>query len=571
MKKTTKNIKDQIYTSDPLSDNNGSKTIIDGADEFVLFPLDVQETGTVTQNSTDSQEDDFILFPLDVKKTSTSTNNPASITNKKPNKPKRQFVTKPNPKPVNVNPQPALGPTTPKPIITSPKSNKLRNLFWLIVICLSIYTCKNKENDEGYFHFFNKTIHRLGKKINKVKLIFINENDFKEFKKDKKIIYSPYREFIEDESGDINVVEGDSLILIKPTGVERKNFYIPIGKSYFAYKTYDYRNGSWEGKGEYREKYSKYIIYLDIDENSYNQYKGSTRVNVNKSDSGVPIEVYYKDITFDDDETSIEIKYIRNRIEDFKKNTILTKFISKSLLDKKANIVINSVNKTNNKIVKINRELRHLFFSNGGLIAYYNDGTTVACERCELNKNNLEMMFKIKPVENYSNNEILNEIKENGKEGWALIDYKWILKVPNDFYNDIPLYPNNYSNIITEIITNYYDDLNNNNFNAENYYAKNVEQFISIKNTNPNNINSLINEDDYQDGVSTIDESSIKLIDSDSNNYYSCWSFNVNYQCFRPSKGKYQKCNITIYLGFDENNLIVSYKEKKIRNLKFYD
>ena len=332
MKKTTKNITDQNSKLDPLSDTNESNPNIDGADEFVLFPLDVQETGTVTQNSTDSQEDDFILFPLDVKKTSTSTNNPTSITNKKPNKPKRQFVTKPNPKPVNVNPQPAPGPTTPKPIITSPKSNKLRNLFWLIVICLSIYTCKNKENDEGYFHFFNKTIHRLGKKINKVKLIFINENDFKEFKKDKKIIYSPYREFIEDESGDINVVEGDSLILIKPTGVERKNFYIPIGKSYFAYKTYDYRNGSWEGQGEYREKYSKYIIYLDIDENSYNQYKGSTRVNVNKSDSGVPIEVYYKDITFDDDETSIEIKYMRNRIEDFKKNTIMTKFISKSLL-----------------------------------------------------------------------------------------------------------------------------------------------------------------------------------------------------------------------------------------------
>ncbi len=562
MKKTTKNITDQNSTLDPLSGNNGSNPLIDGNDEFVLFPLDVQETNTITQNNATSQDDDFILFPLDINKSVTSSNNSGPIINKVP---KKQFVTKPNPRPI-IKPQPAPGPTTPTPIVTSTKNNKLRNLFWLIVICLSIYTCKNKENDESYSHFFNKTIHKLGKKINKVKSIFINENDFKEFKKSKKIIYSPYREFIENESGDINVVEGDSIIIFEPTGKFRRAYYLPKGKPFKLKITKDEYTKS--------ERYANEKMELDIDQSSFeNQSEYSDRVSVFLLNTGLfsqEISVYRSDIRFEDS-NDIEVKYMRNRIEDFKKNTILTKFISKSLLDKKANIVINSVNKTNNKIVKTNRELRHLFFSNGGLIAYYNDGTTVACERCELNKNNLEMMFKIKPVENYSNDEILNEIKENGKEGWALIDYKWILKVPNDFYNDIPSYPNNYSNIITEIITNYYDDLNNNNFNAENYYAKNVEQFISIKNTNPNNINSLINDDDYQDGVSTIDESSIKLIDSDSNNYYSCWSFNVNYQCFRPSKGKYQKCNITIYLGFDENNHIVSYKEKKIRNLKFYD
>jgi hypothetical protein len=264
---------------------------------------------------------------------------------------------------------------------------------------------------------------------------------------------------------------------------------------------------------------------------------------------------------------------MRNSIEYFKKNTILTKYLSKSLLDNETYKVNNTENKINNKIIKTKRKLRHLFFSNGGLIAYFSDGTKVGCERCDFNKSNIDMISEKKTVEYYSNDEILNEIKENGKEGWALVNYKWKIKVPIDQNSEIPLYPENYSNIISEIITNYYIDLNNNNFNAENYYAKNVEQFISIKNTNPNNINSLINDNDYQDGVSTIDESSIKLIDSDSNsnNYYSCWSLNVDYQCFRPSKGKYQKCNITIYLGFDENNLIVSYKEKKIRNLKFYD
>ena len=72
------------------------------------------------------------------------------------------------------------------------------------------------------------------------------------------------------------------------------------------------------------------MIYLDIDENSYNQSKGSTKVVVNKSGTGVPIEVYYKDIIFDDDETTIEVKYMRNNLQDFKGNIINRTFLTKS-------------------------------------------------------------------------------------------------------------------------------------------------------------------------------------------------------------------------------------------------
>ena len=205
---------------DPLSDTNKSNPIIDGVDEFVLFPLDVQETNPITQNTTTSQDDDFILFPLDVKKTSTNTNNPAPITNKKNNKPKRQFVTKPNPQPVNVNPQPTPKPTTSKPIVTSPKSNKLRNIFWSLVICLSIYTCNKKESSESYTHFFNKTINKFGTPINLLKSIFITEDDFKKFKKDKKIIVtSPGWNFGTQrlESTYFNHKKGDSIIIIELT------------------------------------------------------------------------------------------------------------------------------------------------------------------------------------------------------------------------------------------------------------------------------------------------------------------------------------------------------------------
>ena len=316
-----------------LSGTNETNSSIDGADEFVLFPLDVPEETTtntpISQNSAASQEDDFILFPLDVKKTSTNTNNPAPKINQKSNKPKRRFVTKPNPKPVNFNPQPAPGPTTPKPIVTSPKSNKLRNLFWLIVICLSIYTYKNKENDEGYFHFYNKTIHKLGKKINKVKLIFSNENDFKEFKKDKKIIYSPYREFIEDESGDTTVVEGDSIIIIEPTGKFLRAYYLPKGKPFKLKISTDEREYS-------KERLATERMELDIDQNSFENLSEYTdKISVLLLDTGFfsqEILVSKNDVRFEDSE-EIEVRYMRNRIEDFEKNIILTKYISKSLLE----------------------------------------------------------------------------------------------------------------------------------------------------------------------------------------------------------------------------------------------
>ena len=101
MKKPSKNITDSSSKNNSklnqLSDTNESNTNIDGGDEFVLFPLDVQEANTtttipITPNTAASQDDDFILFPLDIKKTSTNTNNSASLTNQKPNKPKK-FVS----------------------------------------------------------------------------------------------------------------------------------------------------------------------------------------------------------------------------------------------------------------------------------------------------------------------------------------------------------------------------------------------------------------------------------------------------------------------------------------------
>jgi len=202
---------------DPVSDTNESNPIIDSTDEFVLFPLDVQETNPITQNTTTSQDDDFILFPLDVKKTSTNTNNPAPITNKKNNKPKRQFVTKPRPKPVNVNPQPN---TSIAPVVSKPLSKKTK-IIWILIICLGFYTYFKKESSETYGHFFYKTIKNVSiSGYNQFVSFFRNEDDFIEFKKGKKIIVTEIGWNFDEqrfESAYFEHTKGDSIIIIELT------------------------------------------------------------------------------------------------------------------------------------------------------------------------------------------------------------------------------------------------------------------------------------------------------------------------------------------------------------------
>lgn len=220
MKKTNENF-DEVSSKktvlEKLSDTNKSNLIIDGADEFVLFPLDVQETNSITQNVTTTQGDDFILFPLDIKKNSTNTNNQASITNQKINKPKRQFVTQPNPKPVNVNPQPKK---TTVPVVSKPLSNKTK-IIWILIICLGFYTYFKKESNETYGHFFYKTIKNVSiSGYNQFVSFFRDEDDFIEFKKGKKIIVTvPAWNFNEQrvESAYFENTKGDSIIIIKLT------------------------------------------------------------------------------------------------------------------------------------------------------------------------------------------------------------------------------------------------------------------------------------------------------------------------------------------------------------------
>ena len=91
------------------------------------------------------------------------------------------------------------------------------------------------------------------------------------------------------------------------------------------------------------------------------------------------------------------------------------------------------------------RKLHYLFYANGGLWGYYNDGTVSDCPRCDFYVDAITFLNKRNPYATYTVDEDsltityrdstkekveLYEQDDDEPQGWALIDYKWLKKVP---------------------------------------------------------------------------------------------------------------------------------------------
>jgi hypothetical protein len=123
-------------------------------------------------------------------------------------------------------------------------------------------------------------------------------------------------------------------------------------------------------------------------------------------------------------------------------------------------------------------------------------------------------------------------------------------------------------NMLAERILNYYSDIINNNFNANNYYADQVFQYISLNDVTPDEINDVfLNKDDYTNENIIFDKSTFVFQRELDNVYY--FNYSISYSCFRTRKNKTQTCDVDIEIGFDEEFKIKSYKEMNIRNLTF--
>jgi hypothetical protein len=121
---------------------------------------------------------------------------------------------------------------------------------------------------------------------------------------------------------------------------------------------------------------------------------------------------------------------------------------------------------------------------------------------------------------------------------------------------------------ILKILSQYYYDINNSNFDAFNYFSENVTQFITRRDITPNDINIIFNQNnEFLRGQSQIVNNQILYERTENSiDYYSYW---VDYNCYRRSKDKNQFCKVNVEVGFNGNNKIESYKELKIEDLRF--
>ena len=100
----------------------------------------------------------------------------------------------------------------------------------------------------------------------------------------------------------------DSIILIEPTGNQKRNYYLPKGKPYILEIGGGQRTG---------ERIAEERMYLNIEQQAFENARGNYRVTValkSNSDFRWDISVTYDDIKFKEDDNDVEIKYSENRI-----------------------------------------------------------------------------------------------------------------------------------------------------------------------------------------------------------------------------------------------------------------
>ena len=122
--------------------------------------------------------------------------------------------------------------------------------------------------------------------------------------------------------------------------------------------------------------------------------------------------------------------------------------------------------------------------------------------------------------------------------------------------------------LVKSTMNSYYRDINNDNFNANDYYAPRVKQFITKSNITTTEIMNLrIANSEYLNTQASINNSSIQFSHMENNDSY--WTYWIDFQCYRKKKHAIQTCQTQIEVGFNEDKLIVSYRELQVKNLKF--
>ena len=115
-------------------------------------------------------------------------------------------------------------------------------------------------------------------------------------------------------------------------------------------------------------------------------------------------------------------------------------------------------------------------------------------------------------------------------------------------------------------LSSYYEDLNEETFDANNYYADEVDLFITKRNISPFEINAIISKkEDY-----LYSNGEVQYISSVTNNIGNSVSrFWMDYTCWRTARRQWQSCRIEIEVELNSDEEITSYRELQIEDLSF--
>jgi len=123
---------------------------------------------------------------------------------------------------------------------------------------------------------------------------------------------------------------------------------------------------------------------------------------------------------------------------------------------------------------------------------------------------------------------------------------------------------------VSSIMTNYYYDITNEDFNAFNYYAENVQQFIRKMNVSPEEINEINQGSGDMTQRSVFFDSQSLAFDRVEENV-QFWRYSIYFVCYKESRGQYQSCNVNIEVGFNQEKKLTVYNELRVSNLEYTD
>jgi len=114
----------------------------------------------------------------------------------------------------------------------------------------------------------------------------------------------------------------------------------------------------------------------------------------------------------------------------------------------------------------------------------------------------------------------------------------------------------------------YFNSLNDKDVNAHDFFADKIDQYILRTDLTPADINHIRKYNtEFIENKSEINKNTIFLFDEKNGVKY--WRFWNHYTCYRPSKQKFESCNVLTEFGINGENKITSIKEIKIQNLKY--